>query len=703
MDNKMEKHLDWPKLEGIEYADEPHPEEVLAPVVTEDGVLITAFFPFADKVKCVRTGKGREYTMMRVSESGIYAVLVPLKKTFAHYFVVDGVITGDPYSVKIPDDKAFFRQFETGCATRANRKMGAHKHVIDDVKGTMFRVWAPGALRVSVVGDFCKWDGRCYTMIPASSEGVFELFIPYLTAPFAYAFEIKLKNGVVYRRPDPYGSAYARLGDEPVNCKYGISHRWTDREFLKAREEGGQTDRMVTLSVDLPSFAHSIKEGGAEKVTYREIAREILSLREKYDFTHVELSPVSEYPDDDSRGYATGGFFAPTGRYGTPADFKALVDMLHAAGLYVILTVSVSAFSPDERFMASFDGTHLYDHLDPRIGLHPVWKTCLFRYSEPRVRSFLLSFLSCWIREYHADGFRFDSLSTTLSNAFGRDPRAVVYNCLGNTDNLDGIDFLRQMTSFIRKEYPGVVLIADEDMGWGGMTGTDYDHQELGFHLKWNRPFMKDMLYFASLDEEGRRIALPSLTHSMLLNRVERGVLSLTFGDPETDALKEGMNGSREEKEAMLRMLTGLMMCQPGKKRLSLAETENAFAESLLKLCGSYEELFACDDEEGGFEWLGDGDEGSLALAFARKANDKERFLVVVANASDSPSERLSVSVPAGGHYKEIFNSDDVSFGGSGMTNPRARTAKEISRDDKEYRLTVRLAPRSISVLERRT
>lgn len=697
MSDKAYEYMDWRAMEGVIYSDEHFPKSVLGPRSVKNGTLYQCFIPGATHVWLKEIRNGRRHKMTMEDEKGWFACVLPSKKNVSHVFLADGEDKGDPYSFEnqvTPEEEA---RFGAGIASRIYRKLGAHVKEVDGQRGILFAVWAPNAMRVSVVGPFNGWDGRVNPMELHEESGIFELFIPFLEAGTEYQYELKKRNGETYTRPDPYGTEYVLRKNRPVSVVSDLSYHWHDRTYLEKRSSVTDTTRlpMAIFECSLPEWKK--KTGLAN---YRDLAGMIAEHAKEYGYTHVELMPIMEYPDDASNGYQTGGYYAPTSRFGKPSDFKYFVDRLHRDGIGVILDWTPSQFSADPNYLSDFDGTGLYEHHDPRQGIHPLWGSKIYNYGRPEVRSFLISNADFWMREYHADGLRIDGASTMLRVDWDRND--WVPNMYGSNENLEGIDFLKNLGTIFKKTFPDGLLILEEDTDWPDITSSTEDGG-LGFDYKWNVHFTQDMLEYLSKDSRGRQTSHELLMNGMIHNYLDHFIISLSRGigifDPES--FLNRINGTSLGKEALLRTAYTYLFLHPGKKLLATGEEfQPDFLKDVLTLYRTEPALSAHDYEESGFEWINTMDDEHSILSFARKGKEKDDVIVAVFNFSDEDFSQYQVGVPMKGIYKEILNTDDRKYGGSGEINPRPHASRKEEFDERENSLRIRLAPRSAAVFQ---
>jgi len=704
MSDKANQYMEWPEIEGIQYSDQNHPKRILAPRLVKEGVLIQGYFPDSEKAVLVNEESGTSVPMKMEDDSGWFAVILPLRKIPRHHFLVDGEETGNPYAFPNLITAEEEGEFCAGIRYEIYKKLGAHRMQCEGTEGVFFAVWAPNAIRVSVAGPFCRWDGRIFPMEFHEDSGIFELFIPGIPAGSLYKFELKLADGLTYMRPDPFAGEFERM---PANASVVTesAYRWHDREYLHDRKLAHEKNVSAPMAIYELNLADWNKEEDGSVSICRKTAPLLASYVKKLGYTHVELMPVMEYPDDFTSGYQTTGYFAPSSRFGTPDDFRFLIDTLHKAGIGVILDWTPSQFSANAEGLASFDGTCLFEHLDPRQGTHPVWGTKIWNYGRPQVKNFLISSAVCWLKEFHADGLRMDGVSTILRLDYGRADGQWIPNMYGTNENLEGIEFLKHLNSIIKKNYPDVLLIAEEDVDWPDVTGP-VDECHLGFDYKWNLHFTEDILSYFRRDPKERPEAHSDLTESMLYNYIDRFIISLSrdisLFDPEK--LFREMSGTEEEKKANLRAAYAFLMAHPGRKLFTEKEEFNPdYFRDLLKLYREQPALYEEDYLGSGFEWVNTLDSEKCVLSFLRKTDRPEDTLLVVCNFSDREVMRYRIGVPYAGQYRELFSTDAKIYGGSGRVNPRSKEAKEIVCDERKNSIVIRLAPLTVCIFQKRT
>ena len=725
MDRKLYKMMDWARVEQIVYSEEDDPHGYLGAHFVKGGWMISCFFPGADK--CSVIVKDKEYKMDMMDEEGFFSVLirsVVKTKISYRYKVTKGketFIAEDPYRFRSAIDQKTLRTFNAGICYDIYEYLGAHVRKSDGVKGTNFAVWAPNAVRVSVVGDFNEWDGRCHQMQRLGDSGVFEIFIPEVGEGDIYKYELKLKGGMVSLKADPYGY-FAQLRPDSASVVFDIDkYKWHDKEFVEKRADLNAKDKPFSVyEIHLGSFR---KPGDdREFLNYRELADEILPYVRKMGYTHIELMPVMEHPFDESWGYQVIGMYAPTSRYGTPEDFMYFMDKMHEGGIGVILDWVPAHFPRDVQGLSNFDGTCLYEHMDPRRANHPDWGTLCFNYGRPEVSNFLIANALFWVNKYHADGIRMDAVASMLYLDYGRRGGDWVRNIYGGNENIEAEEMLKHLNSINKKMNTGALMIAEESTAWPKVTG-DLDDDGLGFDYKWNMGWMNDFLGFIRLDPLYRSGHYGELTFSMIYAYSEKFVLVFSHDEVVHGkaSLLSKMPGERDRKFANLRASLGFMYMHPGKKLLFMGQDIGEWDEwnekrsvqwDLLQyedhiklndymrsLIGFYKDtpaLYELDNNADGFEWINNISANETILVFLRKDKEGNNILVVV-NFADIDRTDYKIGVPFPGKYKEIFSSDDPAFGGRGVGNPRVKRSKADECDGREFSIRINVPALSVS------
>jgi 1,4-alpha-glucan branching enzyme len=732
MEDVLYDLMDWAGIEAIMYSEEDQPQNILGPHITDRGLLIQAYLPTAKLVKVKIKKNSKEYTMT-MEEDGFYAVLIPNTKRITSYTLL---VTYDNDTVMELEDPYFFGQvlteadlisFTKGIHYTIYDKLGAHPMNIDGIPGVHFAVWAPNAVRVSVVGDFNAWDGRRHPMKRLKDSGIFELFIPGLTAGELYKYEIKVKGGMVVMKADPY-AARAQLRPDTASIIYDLNQfKWSDEKWLGTRKHSDYRKSPINIyELHLGSFKKPDVSNGdnREFYNYRELAPIISDYIKEMGYTHVELMPVMEHPFDGSWGYQVTGYYAPTSRYGTPEDFMYFMDYLHNQEIGVILDWVPAHFPRDSFGLANFDGTCLYEHQDPRQGSHPHWGTLIYNYGRPQVSLFLIANALFWIEKYHVDGIRMDAVASMLYLDYGKNHGEWVANKFGGNENLEAMEMLKHLNSIVKKRKDGSLLIAEESTAWPKVTG-ELKEDGLGFDMKWNLGWMNDFTGYMKSDPLFRKGRHGELTFSLVYAFSEKFILVLSHDEVVhgKGSMINKMPGTIEHKFANLRAAYGFMMCHPGKKLLfmgqefaqfnewdekkeidwGLLEEErnaslNLYVKELNRLYKKYPALYAFDFEDKGFEWISCLDADHSIIAFVRKTEKSGDTLLVICNFTPVVYEHFLIGVPFQGKYKEIFNSDHIRFGGQGNVNKRAKQSKHTGADGRANSLSIVVPPLGISI-----
>ncbi|MCX6428298.1 MAG: 1,4-alpha-glucan branching protein GlgB [Actinobacteria bacterium] len=566
--------------------------------------------------------------------------------------------------------------------------LGAHiqRDSSGELLGTTFALWAPNAAHVSLVCDANFWDRNTHKMVRIGSSGIWEIFIPDLGAGLRYKFAIHQKDGRWVDHADPL-AAHTETPPLTASVVFESGYNWKDATWLSEREKFEPWRQPVSIyEVHLGSWKLGL--------SYQELAHELIAYVTKHGFTHVEFLPVMEHPYGPSWGYQVTSFFAPTSRFGNPDDFRFLIDQLHSAGIGVILDWVPAHFPKDEWALAKFDGTALYEHADPRLGEHPDWGTLIFNFGRNEVRNFLVASALYWLTEFHIDGLRVDAVASMLYLDYSRKAGEWLPNKDGGRENLEAVQLLKEATSTAYRTHPGIMMIAEESTAWSGVSrGTDSGG--LGFGFKWNMGWMRDTLTYLEHDAIHRVYHHNEITFSILYAWSENYVLPISHDEVVhgKGALVNKFPGDRWQKLATLRALYGYMWAHPGKKLLFMGcefaqndewsesqglqwdlvqyQEHSGVQASISELNSQYKKLPALwqkDTSPEGFTWLVGQDAASNILAFARW-DDSGKSVVCITNFSPVPHERYSMPLPLSGTWVETFNSDDLSYGGSGIKN----------------------------------
>ena len=620
-----------------------------------------------------------------------------------------------------PQVGEFERQvFGEGHHWHAYRFLGANPRCVDGVDGTLFATWAPGAQRVSVVGDFNRWDGRCHAL-RRHAGGIWELFLPGVGAGAHYKFEILGRDGQLRLKSDPYGRKFQSPPETASLVEGPAAHAWQDGGWLEARRRRDWLHAPMSIyEVHLGSWRRA-PDGRPRN--YRDVARELVPYAVDLGFTHVELLPVSEHPFEASWGYQTLGNFAPASRQGAPDDFRAFVDHCHRHDLGVILDWVPAHFPRDAHGLVWFDGGPLYEYGDPRRGEHPDWATLIYDYGRPEVRNYLLASAMHWLEEHHVDGLRVDAVASMLYLDYSRKPGEWLPNRHGGRENLEAIEFLRELNHVVHDRHPGALVIAEESTSWPLVTRPTYAGG-LGFSMKWNLGWMHDTLDYFRHDPVHRRHHHDRLTFSELYAWSENFVLPLSHDEVVhgKGSLLGKMPGDDWQRFANLRLLLSYQWTHPGKKLLfmgqefgqrsewshergpdwaALDDTRHAGVQRLVRdlnrVYRGEPALHRHDFDAEGFAWIDCEDRERSVVSFLRRAGDA--FVVVVLNFTPVVRAGYRVGVPAAGGYRELLNSDAAAYGGSNVGNAGLVRAEHVPHDGHAQSLALTLPPLAALVL----
>ncbi len=610
-----------------------------------------------------------------------------------------------------------YHLFNEGSHHRLWEKLGSHPIERNGVAGTMFAVWAPNAASVSVVGDWNGWDDGAHFLQSRGPSGIWEGFIPNVQKGMKYKYHIVSQhNGYVVDKADPVG-IHHETPPRTASIVWDLDYQWNDAAWLDSRAQHSALDAPIAIyELHVGSWRRTL-DGRA--LSYREIAEPLAEYLRKMNFTHVELMPVMEHPFYGSWGYQVTGFFAPTSRYGTPQDLMYMIDVLHQNGIGVILDWVPSHFPTDQHGLSYFDGTHLYEHADPRKGFHPDWQSLIFNYGRNEVRSFLISSAMYWLDVYHADGLRVDGVASMLYLDYSRKHGEWIPNPYGGRENIEAINFLRRLNEDVYKVHPDVQVIAEESTAWPMVSRPTWVGG-LGFGLKWDMGWMHDTLRYFSKDPIHRRYHHNDLTFRMIYAFTENFVLPLSHDEVVygKGSLLGKMPGDDWQKFANLRLLFADMYSQPGKKLLfmggeigqwrewnhdtsldwHLLEFQphaalQRWVEDLNRTYRDIPALHELDTSPDGFEWIDCCDSENSVIALLRKSQSDSRIVAVALNFTPVPRHNYQIGVPEGGRWTELLNSDAPLYGGSGQGNLGGVDAAPIPLHGRRWSLNLTLPP----------
>jgi 1,4-alpha-glucan branching enzyme len=660
--------------------------------------------------------------MERIHPAGLFAAAlpgdgVPDYRLEVRYREVLTVTIEDPYRFWPTVGELDLYLFGEGRHEGLWRILGAHPGMHQGVAGTSFAVWAPNARSVRVVGDFNSWDGRLHPMRALGSSGVWELFLPGVEAGARYKFEVLDQRGHLGLRADPFA-----FGTENPPATASVvtdtSYRWQDAAWYADRDTTDLLHAPVSIyECHLGSWRRmQDADGGWRPLTYPELAEVLPDYVRDLGFTHVELLPVAEHPFGGSWGYQVTGYYAPTARYGAPADFRYLVDRLHQAGVGVVVDWVVAHFPKDDWALASFDGTALYEHADPRLGEHPDWGTLVFNYGRHEVRNFLLANALFWIEEYHIDGLRVDAVASMLYLDYSRRPGEQTTNRFGGNENLEAIDFIKEVNEVVYRHHPSVLLVAEESTSWPAVSRPTY-LGGLGFGFKWNMGWMNDTLGYFAKDPAYRRYHHHEITFGLLYAFHENFILPLSHDEVAhgKGSLLGKMPGDRWQQLANLRALLAWMWAHPGRPLLFMGGEigqndewhhdrsidwhlldypEHSGIQELVRTLNTVYRgepaLWDQDFDWPGFRWIDPNDADNSVLSFLRYPSNG-RTVACIANLTPVP-RTYRVGMPEPGRWVEILNTDEPRFGGSGAPTDLT-TAEPVPWNDLPHSVTVTIPP----------
>jgi len=678
------------------------PHSILGAHTSSAGIVVRAFRPEAMGVKLLIDGE-KPVPMKRLGTAGLFECTVADRHEVFPYRVETqyeggSSIERDPYGFLPTLGDMDLHLAGEGRHEHLYQKLGSHVRTMDGVAGTSFAVWAPAAEGVSVVGDFNGWDGRRHLMRLMGSSGIWELFVPDVGPGALYKYEVRTPHGYVLKT-DPVARA---MENPPAQASivWQPGYRYTDGSWMAARERAQSwREPMSIYEVHLGSWRRVPEEG--RPLSYREIAPALADYVQEMGFTHVELLPLQEHPFTGSWGYQVSGYFAPTARYGTPDDLSYLVDTLHARGIGVLMDWVPAHFPKDEFALGRFDGTALYEHLDPRQGEHPDWGTYVFNYGRNEVRNFLMASALYWLEELHVDGLRVDAVASMLYLDYSRPEGGWVPNAYGGRENLEAISFIKELNAVVHRRHPGVLMIAEESTAWPAVSRPTH-LGGLGFGFKWNMGWMHDTLEYFSKDPVHRRYHHQNLTFGFLYAWSENFILPLSHDEVVhgKGSLLSKMPGDVWQKLANLRALYAYMWAHPGKKMLFMGGEIGQWKEwnceesldwhlldypehgglqrlvrDLNMIYRGEPALWEADTDPAGFRWIDANDADNNVVAFMRMSTEG-KTVICVCNLSPMVRRRHRVGLPAGGAYGEILNTDAAIYGGSNVGNGGAVLAE---------------------------
>jgi 1,4-alpha-glucan branching enzyme len=692
--------------------------------------VIRCFQPHAHTVSLLIDNQ--EIPMVRIREEGLFEASIDRRKAadnelapYNYQYKItynDGVeqTINDPYRFMpiLGEDDRFL--FNFGTNYEIYNHMGAQPGMYSKITGTIFRVWAPSASRISVIGDFNGWDGRVHPMRNLGSSGIWELFLPGIEENEIYKFEIRTMSGKILVKSDPFQFFGEHRPKTASMVRYLDHYQWNDKKWQESREDCHPYDKAMSIYEMHPGSWQRDPSNPERFLTFRELADKLIPYVQQLGFTHIELMPVMEHPLDESWGYQVTGPFSLTSRYGTPEDFMYFVDTCHQENIGVILDWVPAHFPKDEHSLARFDGTALFEHEDPRKGAHPEWGTLIYNYGRKEVSNYLIANALFWLDKYHIDGLRVDAVASMLYLDYSRNEGDWIPNSYGGRENLEAIEFLRHLNSIIYDRYPGTLMIAEESTSFYGVS-KPANAGGLGFGFKWNMGWMNDTLSYFEKDPIYRKFHHNNLTFSMMYAFSENFILPFSHDEVVHGkrSLINKMPGDLNQKFANLRLLFLSMWMHPGKKLLFMGDEfgqwsewnckqsldfhllqDNELHNDMLlfvsKLNEFYKEnasLWELDCHPEGFQWMDLEDRENSIISYARYAKDRKDHLVCLLNFTPQTFFHYKMGLPAGSNYEQVFCSDQSRFSGSNSSNKIIYKATHGHYAQAEYHTHVTVPP----------
>lgn len=743
MDNQLYEMIDQAGVEEIIYSECSRVQDILGAKKIDGKILVQAYVPDATALNIFTTKSASPKAMEMIDESGFFAILLN-KKDLSKYELQAIYKDGnkhrfyDPYAFESIYSDDDIHYFGNGVHYEIYNKMGAHKLTRNGISGVNFSVYAPAALRVSVVGNFNNWDGRKHQMKQVNNSGIYELFIPGIDEGEIYKYEIKNIKGDALYKCDPYAFSSELRPDNASIVTDLNGYEWSDKEWLKQLDKktksakNGKESPMNIYEVHLGSFMQNELKydetdeyiNGSEFMNYKDIAKKLAAYVKKMGYTHVELMPIMEHPLDESWGYQVTGYYSPSSRYGSPKDFMYFVDYMHQNDIGVIIDWVPAHFPKDAHGLASFDGSQVYEHCDPKQGMHPHWGTLIYNYGRPQVSNFLIANALYWADYYHIDGIRMDAVASMLYLDYGKNDGEWVANKYGGKENIEAIEFLKHLNSILKQRFPNVMSIAEESTAWPKVSG-DLNDGGLGFDYKWNMGWMNDFLRYMSYDPIYRSHHYNEITFSMMYQYSENFILVISHDEVVhgKGSLVGKMPGyTWEEKFANLRAAYGFMMTHPGKKLLFMGQefgqcdewyekvqlewellnypvhkTLQEYTKTLNNLYINSPALWECDSSPEGFTWVDCKSYQENILAYIRSSKDDKQQYFVVCNFTPVSHNNFEFTLPFAAKLKLLLNSDNKKFGGNGKM--RITGCKTVLKNE-EHKLKLNIPGMSSLIFE---
>lgn len=725
MKNKLLTYMNWPIIESIVYSEEDNPHTVLGKTVCSAGSIFQTFQPHANKVFIKYTNDKNPQEMIKVEEEGYFAALIKEKKINDYTFLIeneDGIKyeSISPYDFPPLLKQSEIKKIEDGDLLDIYNVLGAHEQVVNGIKGVRFAVWAPNALRMSVVGSFNQWDGRIHQMRRIYNSSLFELFIPNVKSGENYKYEVKLKNSLTYLKNDPYAKKINIQNDNAcIIVPTDDGFKWTDKAWINKREKEIKTNKPFNImEINFELFYKQL-----DSYSLKEKTEELICFVKKMNYTHIQCNILMDYNKVNDEKIISN-FYALNPEYALDEELKYFINQCHKDEIGVIFDWNIVGFSKDLHSLMGFDGTSLYEHANNLQGDNYKHDMKVFNYARNEVANFILSNALYWIEKFHIDGLCLKRVGEMLYLDYGKEFGDWIPNLYGGNENIEAIDFLKNLNLILKKKNKGILTIADDSTKFPNVTGS-VKEDGLGFDYKWNLNWTTDMLGFFAKDPKFRKNVYNEFTFSMLYAYSEKFILS--FSEQEMlharQTFLKRMYGDKNDKLANLRAMYTYMILHPGKKMTFLdydpflrkpwkilqdqysfeadeIEQISNFIQSLHELYKSENSLWLYDYDPKGFEWINAVAVDDCLYTFSRSGKKIEDKLFVVCNFSNKAMVKKAVGVPFVGKFKEIFNSDSVKFGGSTNKVARKKTSKEKKIDGMKYSINVDLEPLSVAVFK---
>ena len=730
--SEIEQIFPIDEMKQILYAYTSCPHSILGKHSHNGEFVYKVFDPVASKIEISISGKIQE--MSKVNDNGFFLFISKkddAQYKLSKYYGDHSVSLYDPYSFLPTAGELDLHLFSSGNHQELYNFLGSRKIESQGIQGIRFTVWAPNASRVSVLGNFNTWDGRRHIMRTLGSTGIWELFIPELPIGEYYKFEIRDQNGHIFTKQDPYSKSYEKRPGTASKVTEDLKYSWQDSEWMSTRSQSEPLKEALSIyEVHLSSWGGPglPEKGGSEFYNYRDLAHSLADYVDNLGFTHIELLPITEHPLDQSWGYQTTGYFAPTSRFGSPEDFAYFVDHLHQKGIGVIIDWAPAHFPKDSFALGRFDGTALYEHLDPRMGEHQDWGTFIFNYARHEVKNFLIASALYWLKEFHIDGLRVDAVSSMLYLDYSREHDQWIPNEYGGNENFAAISFIKELNTLTHEKHPGSMIIAEESTAYGKVSKPIFDGG-LGYTMKWNMGWMHDFLDYFSNECIHRKYHQNQITFSLTYAFNENFILPLSHDEVVhgKGSLITKMPGDIWQKFANLRSLYGIMFSHPGRKLLfmgaeiaqwrewdcdnpldwpTLSNSNHQGIQNLIRnLNRIYKEnpcLWENDHDYNSFDWIDFSDTDQSIVSFVRYDSKKEDSLLCICNLTPVVRENYKIGVPEGGIWEIILNTDSSEFNGSDFLKEKSFKTFSGETHGREQGLELNLPPLSVMYFKKR-